>query len=358
MTFVECEYSIIEAGEQKLMKNFIKNVLPILIITVFISGFSTVELRAEYGTVEEIVGTYYMVLKSNSASEETVAGWVIAEYIKGNTNAGEAANILINKYGMLTNYVDEFRAAGIMIDGNEGTSSGSGSGTASQPKPKTEYTVQDVEPYSAWATKDCNIRNGADTTYDKVGSLKKYEKVTVTGVASTGWYRIVTESGLEAYVSNTLVTTEDPSNRTVTVVNENGDEATYEFSDTPPEVIDEIIENIENPKQEHEHSYTETVTTQPTCSSVGTKTYTCEECGDTYTEEIPKTEHVAGEWEITKEPTLTKEGEMVKKCTACGEVLETQKIAPKTNILVGIIAGVVAIILILIGYVVKRKRNK
>lgn len=339
------------------MKKLIKHILSMVIVALIISGFSTIQLKAEYDSVESHVATYYTVIKSGSASEETVAGWIITLYNEGDMNAGLAANILINKYGVLTDYVDEFRAAGIAIDGNGGTSSGSGSGTASQPKPKTEYTVQDVEPYSAWATKDCNIRNGADTTYDKVGSLKKYEKVTVTGVASTGWYRIVTESGLEAYVSNTLVTTEDPSNRTVTVVNENGDEATYEFSDTPPEVIDEIVENIENPKQEHEHSYTETVTTQPTCSSVGTKTYTCEECGDTYTEEIPKTEHIAGEWEITKEPTLTKEGEMVKKCTVCGEVLETQKIAPKTNILVGIIAGVVAIMLILIGYVVKRKKK-
>lgn len=35
------------------------------------------------------------------------------------------------------------------------------------------------------------------------------------------------------------------------------------------------------------HSYTEEITTQPTLSTTGVKTYTCRACGDSYTEEIP-----------------------------------------------------------------------
>jgi len=41
---------------------------------------------------------------------------------------------------------------------------------------------------------------------------------------------------------------------------------------------------------EEEHSYTETVTKEPTCTEAGEKTYTCG-CGDSYTETIPATGH-------------------------------------------------------------------
>lgn len=54
----------------------------------------------------------------------------------------------------------------------------------------------------------------------------------------------------------------------------------------------------------HTHSYTETVTKEPTCTEAGEKTYTCE-CGDSYTEEIPAKGHHYGEDD---------------KCTDCGEL--------------------------------------
>lgn len=42
--------------------------------------------------------------------------------------------------------------------------------------------------------------------------------------------------------------------------------------------------------EQHTHSYTSSVTTQPTCTQAGVLTYTCT-CGDTYTEVIPATGH-------------------------------------------------------------------
>ena len=45
------------------------------------------------------------------------------------------------------------------------------------------------------------------------------------------------------------------------------------------------------------------VTTEPTCATNGVKTYTCSDCGATYTESVPATgEHVYGEWEQYDEP--------------------------------------------------------
>lgn len=50
-------------------------------------------------------------------------------------------------------------------------------------------------------------------------------------------------------------------------------------------------------KPVHSHSYSESVTVNPTCSSNGTKTFTCS-CGDSYTESIPATGH---QWETRSE---------------------------------------------------------
>lgn len=86
----------------------------------------------------------------------------------------------------------------------------------------------------------------------------------------------------------------------------------------------------------HVHDYKEEITKEPTCTEEGEKTYTCE-CGDSYTEKIPAKGHHfedgictdCGEKdpdyhkhdyveEITKEPTCTEEGEKTYTCE-CGE---------------------------------------
>lgn len=68
------------------------------------------------------------------------------------------------------------------------------------------------------------------------------------------------------------------------------------------------------------HSFDEgTVTTEPTCTEEGVKTYTCSVCGDSYTESIPTIEHSWGEWVTTKEATETEVGEQKHTCTVCGK---------------------------------------
>lgn len=46
----------------------------------------------------------------------------------------------------------------------------------------------------------------------------------------------------------------------------------------------------------HSHSYTSTVTKEPTCTEKGEKTFTCTRDGSTYTEEIPALGHEWGNW--------------------------------------------------------------
>ena len=67
--------------------------------------------------------------------------------------------------------------------------------------------------------------------------------------------------------------------------------------------------------QEHTHSYTETVTAAPTCTSGGVKTFACA-CGESYTEAIPATGHHYSA--AVKAPSCTSGGYTVYAC-ACGD---------------------------------------
>lgn len=73
----------------------------------------------------------------------------------------------------------------------------------------------------------------------------------------------------------------------------------------------------------HTHTYTQSVTTAPTCTLAGVTTFTCS-CGDTYTEEIPMLGHDFKET-ARIEATCEKKGEITQTCTRCGEV-QTQVI--------------------------------
>ena len=65
------------------------------------------------------------------------------------------------------------------------------------------------------------------------------------------------------------------------------------------------------------------VTTEPTHTAEGVKTYTCTQCGATKTEPVEKTsEHCYGEWEIVKEAKNGEAGYRRKTCP-CGETVES-----------------------------------
>ncbi len=81
-----------------------------------------------------------------------------------------------------------------------------------------------------------------------------------------------------------------------------------------------------------EHSYNKgTILEQATCAKEGKKEFICYYCGDRKEVVLAKKNHVAGSWETTKKATTTSEGERVKKCTQCGIVLQTEKIAKLQN---------------------------
>lgn len=70
------------------------------------------------------------------------------------------------------------------------------------------------------------------------------------------------------------------------------------------------------PEEPHEHSYSGSVTKEATCTDTGVRTYSCS-CGDSYTETIPALGHhyVSS---VTKQPTTSSEGVMTYTCDRCG----------------------------------------
>ena len=70
------------------------------------------------------------------------------------------------------------------------------------------------------------------------------------------------------------------------------------------------------------------VTTEPTCTEAGVRTYTCSKCGETRTEAIPAKGHSFDSGVVTKEPTCTEAGVRTYTCSACGET-KTESIPAK-----------------------------
>ena len=88
-------------------------------------------------------------------------------------------------------------------------------------------------------------------------------------------------------------------------------------SQTPGATQDETEAADESTQEtEHKHDYKFKVTKIPTCTSSGVRTYTCAECGATYTEIIKPLDH---SFVITtSEPTCTASGCTTYKCKECG----------------------------------------
>lgn len=100
----------------------------------------------------------------------------------------------------------------------EPTTSATEPTTSDTPATTTEddgsFTVEDMSA-TMYATDSVNVRKGPGADYDKIGRFDKNEAVTVTGRASTGWFRVEID-GKTGYVSNAYLTDTKPSAATTT----------------------------------------------------------------------------------------------------------------------------------------------
>lgn len=75
----------------------------------------------------------------------------------------------------------------------------------------------------------------------------------------------------------------------------------------------------------HSHDYKESMVKKATCYQAGQLKYSCE-CGDTYYVDVASTGHVEDDWEISRQPTEQREGQRVKKCIYCDEIVAMETI--------------------------------
>jgi flagellar basal body-associated protein FliL len=124
----------------------------------------------------------------------------------------------------------------------------------------------------------------ATTTENETTEVAEVEEVEETEVTTE---ETKTEETTE--VTTTEETTEaDTTNETILTGSNKPASDTETVENTKPATNDTKPATTNTPTPVHTHSYTSSVTTQPTCGQNGVRTYKCS-CGDTYTESVAAT---------------------------------------------------------------------
>lgn len=101
----------------------------------------------------------------------------------------------------------------ITITASKSTNSNNGNANNNndntKPETPAEPTFKSANE-TVYATGDINIRKSYSADSNKIGSLKKGESVTRTGIGDNGWSK-VTYNGSTGYIKTSLLTTEEPA---------------------------------------------------------------------------------------------------------------------------------------------------
>lgn len=179
--------------------------------------------------------------------------------------------------------------------GNASKDTGTGKDTGTKESDATEKSGEgDV---SGEASKDSE-----KTT--KAGSDSSVTTATTTNAETSKAAATVTETTTSKVTESTTAATQAPTEK-----------ATEKQTEKPTE--HPAQKPTEPATQAHAHSYTATVTKQPTCTAEGVKTFRCS-CGDSYTETIPAAGHVFGAYVYNNNATEAADGTETAACTICG----------------------------------------
>ncbi len=164
------------------------------------------------------------------------------------------------------------------------------------------------------------VSNSMPVTAYSVGTATITVTEKNTGKTATCALTVECNHHLEEHVASNPTCTSD-GNSLYYVCNDCGkyyadSQATTEITDTNSVVIPATG-----------HTWDEgVVTTAPTCTTKGVKTYTCTVCGETRTEDIAVVDHAWDEGVVTTQPTCTEKGVKTYTCTVGGET-RTEDIA-------------------------------
>ena len=145
-------------------------------------------------------------------------------------------------------------------------------------------------------------------TFSSIPYDKENDAWTVQTAATAGCVYVVNENG--KYIS----------------WSSKGNFAAYTFDATKEAdyALELYVKSTDAP---HVHTWDEgKVTTEPTCTKAGVKTYTCTVCKETKTEAIAALGHKWDDGKVTTEPTCTEAGVKTYTCTVCKET-KTEAVA-------------------------------
>ena len=183
---------------------------------------------------------------------------------------------------------------------------------------KDTSTGKDTGTKESDATEKSGEGNvSAETSKDseaatKAGSDSSVTTATTTNAETSKAAATVTETTASKVTESTTAATQAPTEKPTQAPTE---KATEKQTEKPTE--HPAQKPTEPATQAHAHSYTATVTKQPTCTAEGVKTFRCF-CGDSYTEAISAAGHVFGAYVYNNDATEAADGTETAACTICG----------------------------------------
>lgn len=173
------------------------------------------------------------------------------------------------------------------------------------------------------------LEESADTVFRSEGELKQFVNLWLNGVLLEPGVDYIAESGstkitIKAQTFDSDKTRKDGQRNTIA--------AEFRTTDTGSKNDKNNSNELRRTSQnfyieKHTHSYDGgTITKAPTCSETGVRTYTCNTCGNKYTETIAALGHFSGEGKVTKKATCTDNGEKSYFCIRCNTLMRTEAI--------------------------------
>ena len=187
--------------------------------------------------------------------------------------------------------------------GNASKDTGTGKDTGTKESDATEKSGEGNVSGEASKDSEKTTKAGSDSSVTTAATTNAETSKAATTVTETTTSK-VTESTTAAAQAPTEKATEKQTEKAA----EKQTEKPTEYPAQKP---------TEPATQAHAHSYTATVTKQPTCTAEGVKTFRCS-CGDSYTETISAAGHVFGAYVYNNDATEAADGTETAACTICG----------------------------------------
>ena len=150
----------------------------------------------------------------------------------------------------------------------------------------------------------------------KAGSDSSVTTAATTNAETSKAAATVTETTTSKVTESTTAAAQAPTEKATEKQTEKAAEKITESTTQAP-AEKHTEKSTEPATQAHAHSYTATVTKQPTCTAEGVKTFRCS-CGDSYTETISAAGHVFGAYVYNNDATEAADGTETAACTICG----------------------------------------